>query len=156
MAFKISTGLANHIMATDDVASGLNGGVIKIYGAATSQVDADALVPATANAAIGAALLLVTISNNGAGTGITMDSTPVSGVLYKATGETWLGTVVASGYPSFYRYSAIADAGASSTTEKRVQGSVGVLGTDLVLGSGYLTIANEQRIDSYAIGIPLE
>lgn len=156
MAFKISSGLANHLMATDDLAGGLDGGLIKIYGSPVSQEAANALIPPTANAALGSATLLVTISVNGTGTGLTMDPTPISGILYKDAAETWLGEISASGYPAFYRFAAIADDGTESTTAKRCQGSVGQLGTDLVIKSSYLTLGNEQRIDSYAIGIPTE
>ena len=156
MAFKLSTGMRNHLMATDDFAAGINGGLIKIYGSPTSQAAADALIPATADAALGSATLLVTISVSGGGTGLNMDTTPSSGVLTKASAEAWYGTIAASGYASFYRFAATADDGTLSTTAKRCQGTVGILGTDLIVASAYLTLGQEQRIDSYAIGIPSE
>ena len=143
--FKISTGLRNHLLTGDDLAAALNGGVIRMYSGTE---------PATADAAIGAASLMVTISNNGAGTGINFETTPANGILSKATAEVWLGTLVASGNYSFYRFSALADAGAESTTEKRVQGTIGILNQDLLVSSVSKTIGDEQRIDSYAIGMP--
>jgi len=143
--FKISTGLRNHLLASDDLAAGLNGGVIRMYSGTE---------PATADAALGAASLMVTISNNGAGTGINFEATPASGILSKATAETWLGTLVASGDYSFYRFSSLTDAGLESTTEKRVQGTIGVLNEDLLVSSISKTIGTEQRIDSYYIGMP--
>ena len=97
---------------------------------------------------------MVTISNNGAGTGINFEATPASGILSKATAETWLGTLVASGDYSFYRFSSLADTGIESTTEKRVQGTIGVLNEDLLVSSISKTIGTEQRIDSYYIGMP--
>lgn len=143
--FKISTGLRNHLLASDDLAAGLNGGVIRMYSGTE---------PATADAALGAAVLMVTISNNGAGTGINFEVTPASGILSKATAETWLGTLEASGDYSFYRFSSLTDDGLESTTEKRVQGTIGVLNEDLLVSSISKTIGTEQRIDSYYIGMP--
>lgn len=154
MAFLLSTGFKNYMMATDDFAAGFNGNLIKIYGSATSQDAANALIPATANAALGSALLLCTISVDGAGTGLNMGTTPSSGVLAKSVTETWVGNILASGYASFYRGAPSADDGTSSTTAKRVQGTVGILGTDLVIASAYLTLGQEQRIDSYVVGMP--
>lgn len=145
MAFKISTGLRNHLLATGSLKDGLDGGVIRIYAGSE---------PADADASIGGATLLVTISNNGAGTGITLDGTPSAGVISKATGETWKGTNAASGLATFYRFSALADTGALSTTEIRVQGSVAAVGAELNLANPTLTASSEQRVDTYVIGMP--
>ncbi len=154
MAFKVSTGTRNHILATEDVASAINGNVIKIYGDPVSAAAADALVPASANDSVSGATLLCTISVDGGGTGINMETVPVDGILSKATAEAWYGTNVASGYASFYRLSAAADTGALSTTEKRMQGTVDILNCDLIVASKYLTIAEEQRVDTYYVGMP--
>jgi len=67
-------------------------GIDKIYGSPTSQAAADALIPATADAALGSATLLCTVSVSGGGTGLNMDTTPSSGVLTKAAAEAWYGT----------------------------------------------------------------
>jgi hypothetical protein len=145
MAFKISTALRNHMLATGSVKAGMDGGVIKIY-AGTEPVDADA--------ALGAATLLVTISNNDAGTGINFDATPTSGVLVKAPAEVWSGTCVASGTASFYRFVPLADDGTSSTTFKRMQGTVGVVGADLLVSSTTFVSGNLRQINSFAAGMP--
>jgi len=154
--FKISPALADEI--AELVATDWNAGdrVIKIYGSATSQAAADALIPATAGAAIGSATLLCTISNNSAGTKITLNTTPTSGVVTKASAETWSGVNAASGYAAFYRAQDISDTGALSTTDKRVQGTVGTIGKDLIIGNAYMTGGNTQRIDSYSLGEPTE
>lgn len=145
MSFKISTGLRNHMLATGSVKAGMDGGVIKIY-AGTEPADADA--------AIGAATLLVTISNNDTGTGITFDATPTSGVLVKSTSEVWSGTCVANGTGAFYRFVSLADDGTSSTTFKRMQGTVGVVGADLLVSSTTFVSSNLRQINSYAAGMP--
>jgi len=152
---KVSTGLRDHFCVTGDLEAGLNGGVIRFYGSPTSQAAADALIPATADASIGSATLLCTISNNGAGTGINFDTTPASGVLSKASGETWLGDMVAAGYFSFARFSSLSDAGGDSTTEKRIQLTVGVLpDKEIVVASAYKPLGEEQRMDAFYIGFP--
>lgn len=145
MAFKISTGLRNHMLATGSVKDGMDGGVIKIYSGAE---------PSSADDSLGAAVLLVTISNNDAGTGINFDSTPTSGVLVKSTSEVWSGTCVANGTASFYRFVALADDGSSSTTAKRMQGTVNVVGADLLVSSTTFVSGNLRQINSYAAGMP--
>ena len=154
-SFKISTGLRNYRLGTGSFSAGMSGFLIKIYGSTTSQAAADALIPATADAAIGSATLLCTISVDGGGTGGTF-GTPASGVIAKAAAETWTGTNVASGYASFYRGVLNSDTGALSTTEKRVQGSVGTVGKDLIIANAYMTSGNVQPVNSYSIGDPAE
>jgi hypothetical protein len=155
-AFKISEGLQYHLATTGDLKSALDGKVFNIYGSPTSQSAADALIPATASSGIGSATLLCTVSVSGLGTGVTFEDVPVNGAVVKTSAESWLGENLASGYASFYRLADDADSGLTSTTEIRTQGTVGTLGTDLIVGSAYLTLGSEQRIDSYAIGIPSE
>jgi len=145
MAFKISTGLRDHMLATGSLKAGIDGGVIRIYSGSE---------PSDADAALGAAVLLCTISDNGGGGGISMDTTPASGILSKAPAETWKGTNAATGVASFYRFSSLTDGGLLSTTEKRAQGTVGTLNADLLLADVNLTISQEQRVDFYSIGMP--
>lgn len=146
--FKVSTGMRNYLLGTgDDLAAGVSGFVIRLYSGT---------VPATADATLGAAVLMCTISNDATGTGITMDPTPVSGVLSKTASEVWRGVYVAGGTPTFYRFSSLADAGADSSVERRLQGSVGILNEDLLISTAVKAINDEQRIDSYYIGMPSE
>ena len=142
---KISTGLRNHLLVTGSLKNAIDGGVIRIYSGT---------VPADADAALSGNTLLCTISNNGAGTGITLDGTPTAGVVGKATGETWRGTNVASGLASFYRFSGLSDAGGSSTTEIRAQGTVSSVGADMNLATPSLLSGSTQTIDTYVIGMP--
>lgn len=150
---KLSVAMQNAAVLA--LASELNGGVIRFYGSTVSEAAALALVPASAGDAV-AGTLLCTISSGGLGTGINMDTVPSSGVLGKDTGETWLGEYVATGYPSYCRFSALTDAGGSSTTEVRVQQTVGVLGKEIIISSALKTLGDEQRLDSYFLGVPAE
>jgi len=155
MAFKVSTGLRNYMLGTGAFSTGMSGYLIKIYGSATSQAAADALIPATADATLGAATLLCIISVNGGGTGGTFDA-PSAGVIAKAAAEVWSGTNAASGYASFYRGVLSSDTGVLSTTEKRTQGTVGTVGKDLIIANAYMTSGVVQPINSYSIGFPAE
>jgi len=156
MAFKISTGLQTHLLTTGSLKDAVDDLVFKIYGSPTSQAAADALVPDEADDSVSAATLLCIVSVDSLGTGVSFDATPVSGALYKTSSETWTGDNVASGYASFYRLEDYSDDGSASDTAIRGQGSVGTINADLIVASAYLTLGEEQRIDSYAIGLPTE
>lgn len=147
MSFKISTGLRNHLLVTGSVKAGLDGGVLNIYAGTE---------PSSADDALGAATLLCTISNAGAGTGINFDATATAGVLVKSTSETWSGTIVASGTAAFYRFVSLTDDATSSTTFKRLQGTVGTLNADLLVSNTTFTSGggNSRIINSFAVGMP--
>jgi len=145
MAFQVSTGLRDHLLVTGSLKAGVDGGVVRIYSGT---------VPATADAALSGNTLLVTISLDDTGAGIHLDDVATSGIAVKDPTETWEGTCVASGVATFYRFSGLADAGALSTTEKRVQGTVGTVLADLLVSSTTYTSATVRRIDSYAVGMP--
>lgn len=140
----VSTGLRNHLLATGSLKAGLDGGVIRIYSG-SAPADADAAVTGT---------LLCTISEDDTGTGITLDSTPSGGVLQKNSGETWSGTPVATGTAGYWRFSGTADAGGSSTTEKRAQGTVGTALADMIVASTTFTSGVLRQIDNAAFGMP--
>lgn len=145
MSFKSSTGTRQALLTA--LKTALDGGLIKIYDDGDTE-------PATADAAVPAGSgLLVTISNNSTGTGITF-AAPLAGVMQKTASETWSGTNAASGTALWYRFVAVGDTGVLSTTQCRVQGSVGILNDELLLASTSLTATEEQRIDYYAIGMP--
>lgn len=149
MAFKISTGLRDYLLATGALTAAMNGGVIRIYGN-------DAAAPTSPDDAVGSATLLVTISNNGGGTGINFDTSPVDGVIVKAPAETWKGEIVATGTAAFYRFSSLSDTGAASTTERRLQGTVGLpaSGADMWFSSVSFVSGNEKQLDYFAVGMP--
>ena len=147
MGFEISVALRNALLV--EMKTQLDGGVIRIY-------DDSAAIPSSPTDAVGSAVLLCTVSNNSAGTGINFDTAPASGTLAKAPAETWSGTNAASGTAAFYRFSALSDTGAYSTTEDRLQGTIGTVNADLLLSSTTLTSGNTQRVDYYTVGMPEE
>lgn len=144
MPIRPSTGLRNYLLDTNSLDAGLAAGFIRIYSG-TPPADADAAVTGT---------LLCTISIASGGTGINMAAAATGGVLTKAAGETWSGVNAATGTATYYRHVQAGDTGVSSTTERRIQGTVGTVGTDLELNSVSLTSGATQTIDFYSIALP--
>jgi hypothetical protein len=145
MAIKASTGLRNQLMDTGSLKGALDDGFINIYAGT---------VPATADAAVGAATLLCTISVNSTGTGITFDSAASGGVISKAPGEVWSGVNAATGTAAWYRHVGDSDDGTLATDQPRLQGLVGVSGADLNLSSVSLTSGATQTVDFYSVALP--
>ncbi len=145
MSFELSEGARNSLLT--QLQSDLSLGKIQMY-------DNSAAIPANPGDAVPAgAVLLVEITNNGTATGLTFDA-PSGGVMAKAAAETWKGTILATGTVSWYRHVSSTDTGALSTTEIRLQGTVGLIGTDIVVADKNLIISNEQALDYYVVGLP--
>ena len=140
---KRSLGLRNYLLDTGSLKAALAGGEIRIYSGT---------IPADANAAIGGATLLCTLKN--AGAGINFDASAAGGVLSKDPGETWTGTNVAGGVATFFRHVLSADTGASSTTDRRIQGTIATAGADMVLGNTTLTNGAVQSMPNYSVAAP--
>lgn len=140
---KNSTGLRNAMLGTTGAKAALTGAVLNIYAGTE---------PTSADAALGAATLLVTISKGGDGSPLGFES-PMNGILAKSSSETWVGTVLANGTPTFYRLQLPTDTGSAGTTDVRIQGSVGNAG-DLKLGATALASGNPQSIDYYQLELP--
>jgi len=145
MAIKASTGLRNRVLDTGAVRDVLNLGFIKIYAGT---------VPATADATLGSATLLCTISVDDTGTGLTFEPAAASGVIAKASGETWTGTNIADGTATFYRHVVPGDTGGASTSQVRLQGTVAMAGGDMNLSSVFLSDGASQNIDFYTVALP--
>lgn len=145
MAIKTSTGLRSSLLSTGSLRSVLNLGFINIYAGD---------VPASADAALGSATLLVTISNASTATGLTLEATATAGVIAKEPSEVWSGVNGASGVASFYRHVAPGDDGLESTEQARIQGTAAVFGGDMNLTSTTLTSGATQTIDFYTLSLP--
>ena len=143
MAIKVSTGLRDSLLGTESLKTSLDGGFIKIYSG-TAPVTADDAETGT---------LLVTVSVDDTGTGLTFDA-PSGGTMQKAAAEVWSGTIAVTGTATHYRYIQSGDTGGSSTTEKRIQGTVGTSGADLNLSNTSLSAGALQTIDAYSITMP--
>jgi len=145
MSFKVSTGLRNSMLAVEDFKSSMDLGFLRIYKGA---------VPASADDSLGSASLLVEISVDGLGTGLTFDTPAVSGILAKAAAETWQGTCSDSGTATFFRFVQPADTGGAVPAELRAQGAVGVVGAELNLSNVSLTVSSVQTINHFNVALP--
>jgi hypothetical protein len=145
MSFKVSTGLRNYLLATGSFKAAMDNGFLKIYSGTE---------PASAGAALGSAVLLVTISVDAGGGGLSFEASASSGILSKATAETWQGTTAQSGEASFFRFVTAGDAGDADDTAFRVQGSVGVVGSDLNLSAVNLVAPAVQTINHFNVALP--
>lgn len=145
---KISTGLRNAMLDAASLKGAMTGALIYIYGGT---------VPATADAADTGATLLCTISTGGDGTtALALEAAAASGVITKETDDTWSGTVDTSGTAAFFRMKMPADGGSSSTSEKRIQGTIALAGADMNLSSTSLVAAATQTIDYFSVALPAE
>jgi hypothetical protein len=145
MTLKASTGLRNYMLVTGSLSAALQGGFIKIYAGA---------VPADADAALGSATVLCTISVDDDGvTGLSLDTTAVAGSVTKAD-EVWSGTNTATGTASFWRFYKTGDTGALSTTAIRLQGNAATSGSELIMTTVSLASGAPQNIDYFAVALP--
>ena len=145
MTIKASTGLRNTVMVDSSLRDALANGFIKIY---------DGTEPATADAALGGATLLCTISLAASGTGVSLDATAADGVASKPTGTVWSGVNAATGTARFYRHVAPGDDGSLSTTQARVQGRIATAGADMNFTSTALVSGATQTLDFYTLALP--
>lgn len=125
---KMSTGLCNKLLDTDCFVELFAGGFINLYAGAP---------PATADAAETDSPICI-ISVNSTPTGITWGPTAggtTPGVLPKASGENWSGLILADDTVTHFRIVGDSDDGTLSTTQPRVQGTVGVGGSDMNVGT---------------------
>ena len=149
MAISFSTGLKNHVLTAGSLAAALNDGYIKVYSGA---------IPDGADAALGAAVLLNTYSDNkaaaGAGNGLDFEAAAVSGQVTKLAAQVWRGAAVANGTAAFFRFVALADVGDSSITAVRIQGVVGGAGADMFIASTTFVSGTDYDVDFFAVAVP--
>lgn len=146
MSIQFSSGLRDHLLISGSFKSALDGGVIRIYSGT---------MPATADAASSSLTVLCTISLDATGTGLTWGSTVTAGILSKNTAEIWRGLIGTTGTATFFRFMAISDTGAASTTAKRVQGTIGLVGADLNFSNVNLVAGNYRVIGSLNVTLPM-
>lgn len=146
MAFKVSTGLRNYMLATGSFKAALDGGKLKLYSGT---------VPATADDSLGAAVELVEITESGDGvTGLTFEAAAVSGVLAKTAAETWQGAASQSGTATFFRFVLDADLTTTNTTDLRIQGTVDTIAAELNLSDTSIVAPGVQTINHFNVALP--
>lgn len=145
MTIRISTGLGNAMLGNTGARAALAGGKMNIYQG-VQPADAD-------TGATGLLLGTVTLNDDGA-TGLTFDA-PVADVLSKAAAETWRFHGLAAGVAGWYRfYAAGGNPAATSTTESRVDGSIGTSGADLEVGNVNIQLNAITTVDQFSFQMP--
>ena len=142
MALRLSTGLRNGLCGTLGIKELLNGGNIKIYtgGQPTSPDFAET------------GTLLCTITSS-SGTGGVVLGTQGSGAIPKAA-SVWSGTVAAAGVAGWFRFYGTAGTTGTSATEVRLDGNVGVSGSDMWLSNTSLALGATLTIDTFTLTQP--
>lgn len=138
MAIKTSTGLRAGMLNTSGVKELLDGGVIRVLSGTP---------PATADAAQ-TGTVLWTISLDGDGTGLVWE---VSGAeIRKPAAAAWQGPTTA-GTGTYFRVVGSADTGAESSSQPRIQGTVGISATnDFVVANA--TFVTDSSVDARVLG----
>ena len=142
---KFSTGLRNGMLSGLSLKAALNGGSLLLFSGP---------VPATADAAeTGTALMSLTVGGDGT-TGLSF-GTAENGVISKSETEVWATSAVdTSGTISYFRFVSSTDSGGDSTTEARIQGTAGIVGTDLVLTSTEVTAGQPWPLNYFNVALP--
>lgn len=140
-----STGFRDKLWTQDSGRNLLTGGYVRIYGGA---------VPANADASIGSAILLCTISTNGAGTGLLFNATAFDGSLDKDPASPWYGTIGVTGTASFWRFELAGDSNLLSTTEARIQGVASTSNGSLLLSTTALVSGELLHVDYCTFSFP--
>ena len=142
---KFSTGLRNEMLAGQSLKDTLDGGMIQIYSGTE---------PATADDGIGSATPILTLTVDGTGGGLHFSAAAVNGTLSKDASEIWKGEIQTTDSAAWFRFVAPGDTGAASTTEARIQGSIGVAGTDMLMANTTLTETEEFTLNYYTVVLP--
>lgn len=145
MTVKLSTGLVEGLAVTGSLRSLINGCLVRIYSGTE---------PATADAAIGGATLMLEVSVDDDGTPLTWEASAPGGVLSKSASEVWEGENLQAGGVTFFRIVKPGDTGAASTTDIRMQGSAGGLGNDLVITDLPLVAGQSKRFELFQVAVP--
>lgn len=141
MALKLSTGARTALANNEGLKTIFSGGYIDIYsGGQPSSPD---------YAETGTKLLRIGIG----GTGGVQFGTAASGEIPKSA-ETWSGTVTVAGVGGWFRLYGTGGTSGSSTSEKRIDGNVGVSGSDLVLANTTFALNATVTIDTFTLQVP--
>ena len=157
MALSYSTGLVHSVLdlAGTSFADTLGGFVIDVYSG-TRPASADAAVVTS-----GSTVLLGTITKSGLpATGdpavysIHMGSA-VLRALDKSTTETWQFSATVAGVAAWFRLRQPTDDGLASTTEVRIDGSIGTFSGDARLSSTDIVVANVYTLNRFKLTWPV-
>lgn len=140
MAFKFSTGLRVQQCFGGSLKSILDGSVLQLYGGS---------VPSGPDESVSGNDLLCEILADG--NPLTFESGSTVPLLTKNLSEIWQGDVQTAGVATFFRLVKPSDTGGLSTSEVRIQGTVGGPAADLTISNPGLAQGATQRVEFFAI-----
>lgn len=148
---RLSTGLRTAMAGSTGFAAAFADGVIEIYSGAQ---------PASADSAPTGTLLGIATQDGAAFTpGSTTNGLDFAAAADGAVSKTgnWVITPVAAGNAGWFRLKAnAADAGGTSTTAKRLDGSIAVAGGDMALSNIAIALGVPATIDVFKFTIPAQ
>ena len=148
MSFKASTGFITSVLNAGSVKDLLDTMIIKVYGGA-EPTSADAASTGTAN-------VLWTVKDGTKVLTWALNTDVSPPVLEKAGTDTWSGAT-AAGTATYFRILKTDDTEGSSTSDARLQGTVGATlstATDLYVSSTTFTTGT-KTLASFSVSIPL-
>lgn len=140
---KFSTGLRDYINANGALRQALANSRIQIWSGP---------IPETADSAVSGGNTLLCVVTDGNGT-FNFATSSVGGVLTKQPDAVLTGNIIASGKATFFRHVLPSDVNAASTTAIRIQGTVGLAGTDMELNVVNLVSGGVQRLGSHSVAL---
>lgn len=131
---RMSIGLCNKLLDTNSFKTLMDGGSIRIFKGTPLPVSASAAETGT---------LICIVKNAGVGIIWGVAGATEDGVMAQAAAQVWSGTVINSGgVATYYRVVGATDTGVLSTTEPRVQGTIGTsASSDMQLADPVLVAA---------------
>lgn len=149
MTARLSTGLRNAMLtggSSGGFKGALNLGFIAFYSGPQ---------PLTADSAA-SGTLLGTVSVDGTGTGLTLQNA-ASGTVAKTTSENWKMNGVAAGTAGWFRYyPAGGNPASASTTEARLDGSLGTANADINVSNISILVGTPVTVDQFSFTIPAQ
>jgi hypothetical protein len=144
MAFQFSTGLKSSVLLTGSLRAALTNAKLMIYSGSP---------PASADAAVTGTLLNTYTDSDSGSFDLTFEAALDNGALVKTAAQSWAGTSGAAGAGGYFRLVVSGDDGTLSTTQVRIQGTVGGAGADLYLASTAFDGSSVYYIDAFAIAV---
>ncbi len=159
MAFRLSTGLVNLIMAqTGGSLVGASFGTLFLDGVIYVYTGSQ---PATADLTESGTNILIISESGGTFTpssptnGLEFEDDPTAGVLEKASAETWQGIGIGGGGTAgWFRFYANARTQGASSTSVRFDGACGTTGTEMIMSSTTVVTGATITLDTFAVTMP--
>jgi hypothetical protein len=145
MALRLSTGARNALCGTKGIKDIFNGGTLDIY-TGSQPVSSD-------YAETGSKLVRITVGSGTGGTAGVTFGTAAAGALPKSA-DVWSGLITVAGVAGYFRLYGTGGTSGTSATEERIDGNVGLSGSDLVLANASLALNATLTVDTFTLTVP--